>query len=201
MRLRNNPLADEKLKLSNYLVTSFPLIVNKDFVIELAMGKGEMITQLALTNSNVNYLGVEKSATVALKAAQRAQTFNLNNFHIICDDIKNLTQLISGQVKVIWLTFPDPWPKNRHQDRRLTSAGFLNIYKQLLHREGTLKFKTDNDELFHWSVKSLQDNGWKILYITNDLHHDDKNTTNVMTGYERKWSSMGKNINYLEAKF
>ncbi len=201
MRLRKDFQANEKLKALNYEVSTFPLIVNKNWVIELAMGKGEMITQLAQINFHRIYLGIEKEATVALKAAKRAKALNLTNFHIICNDIKKLPFLIAGKVNLIWLTFPDPWPKNRHEHRRLTSKSFLNIYKQLLTKDGVLKFKTDNDQLFNSSIESLKKNNWKIIYITNDLHNDIKNNENVQTGYEVKWSKNSKNINYLEAKF
>ncbi|TNK93325.1 tRNA (guanosine(46)-N7)-methyltransferase TrmB, partial [Mycoplasmopsis pullorum] len=100
----------------------------------------------------------------------------------------------------IWLTFSDPWPKARHEKRRLTYKTFLNSYAKILSKDGVLKFKTDNDKLFEYSIESLEENKWNITFLTIDLHNNEKNSDNIMTGYEIKWSSIGKNINYLEAK-
>ncbi len=165
------------------------------------MGKGEMIVQLAKKNPDKFYLGIEKEFTVAWKAAQKAKILELENFQIICDDIAQLPNLVKGQVNEIWLTFPDPWPKKRHQLRRLTSVNFLKVYAQILTPQGILRFKTDNDQLFAWSKESLIANNWQIIYESKDLHAQNRIFDNVLTGYEQKWSKLNKNINYLEAKY
>lgn len=201
MRLRKDNLAKEKLQNSLFQVNSFPFKVNADWVIELAMGKGDMISQLAAKNPAKFYLGIEKEFTVAWKAAQKAQALNLKNLQIICNDINSLPFLVEGQVAQIWLTFPDPWPKNRHQSRRLTSAKFLENYKKILLPSGILRFKTDNDKLFAWSKTSLIANNWKIIRESNDLHGQQIIFDNVITGYEQKWLNLNKKINYLEAKY
>ena len=165
------------------------------------MGKGEMITELARLNPTTTFLGIEKYATVAAKALKRAKELNLENFNIICEDIKKLPELIVGKVDILWLTFSDPWPKNRHAKRRLTHSHFLKLYKQILSKDGVLKFKTDNDKLFEFSVEEMNEFGMEIVHITKDLHNTLRTKVNVMTGYEKKWSDSGKNINYVEAKF
>lgn len=200
MRLRNNPNALEELKESKYLIQSFPFEVDKDTIIELGMGKGEMITQLASLNKDKKYLGIEKYATVAHKAMKRAEKLELDNFQIICEDIVKLSDLIKGKVSTIWLTFSDPWPKARHSKRRLTYITYINLYKKILTKDGVIKFKTDNDKLFDWTIEHLKENKVKVQNITNDLHNHKLSKDNVMTGYEKKWSSQGKNINYLEIK-
>jgi len=176
-----------------------PIKVDKDTIIEIGMGKGEMITELARLNPSKKYIGIEKYPTVALKAARRAKNKQLKNFSILVEDVKELKELIEGQVDTIWLTFSDPWPKARHYKRRLTYKYFLDLYKEILLPNGKIRFKTDNDKLFEWSIESFKENGWILKNVTRDFHNDKASKDNVMTGYELKWSSQGKNINYLEA--
>ena len=201
MRLRNNPEAESLLLKSEYAITKFPTKINKNTVIELGMGKGEMITQLAFDNPDKQYIGIEKFATVAHKAMKRAENLGIKNFKIILADIKNLPELLDGQVDTIWLTFSDPWPKVRHEKRRLTYKTFLDLYKEILSDNGVLKFKTDNDKLFEYSVEHMKENKVTLSNVTRDFHSEKYSKGNVMTGYEEKWSSQGKNINYLEARF
>ncbi|MGZ9431430.1 tRNA (guanosine(46)-N7)-methyltransferase TrmB [Mycoplasma sp. 480] len=201
MRLRNIPNATELLLESEYLITEFPFKVNSNTVLEMGMGKGEMLVQLAQNNPNIMYIGIEKYPTVALKSMKKAKKLNLKNFKIINKDIAELPNLLEGKVDLIWLTFSDPWPKKRHYKRRLTYKDFLNIYQNLLSPNGLLKFKTDNDGLFEYSIESIQEFGANIINLTRDFHNSDLSKNNIMTGYEKKWSDKGKNINYLEVKF
>lgn len=201
MRIRNNPEAPKLLLESGYQVTEFPLKVNSEIIIELGMGKGEMITELASKNPDKFYIGIEKFATVAYKAAKKAKELDLKNFKIICADIKDLSSLIEGKVRTIWLTFSDPWPKKKQAKRRLTYKTFLELYKEILDDDGVIRFKTDNDFLFNWSVEHMAANGVILSNITDDFHSHEASKDNVMTGYEIKWSSLGKKINYLEARF
>lgn len=200
MRLRYDQEAEEKLLDSKYLIKDFPHRINAETVIELGMGKGEMITGLAMRNKDIQYIGVEKYGTVAQKANRKAQELELNNFRIICEDIKNLQDIFVGKTNSVWLTFSDPWPKKRHAKRRLTHSSFLNLYKKILSDDGVLYFKTDNDGLFDFTIEELNSINAKIIFQTRDLHKSEKQANNVMTGYEKKWSEKGKNINYLEAK-
>ncbi len=201
MRLRNNPNAQVELDASKYTVKEYPFKVNKNVIIELGMGKGEMITQLAANNPDKYYVGIEKFATVAHKAMKRAEALELDNFSIIDKDIKDLPELIEGTVETIWLTFSDPWPKARHEKRRLTYKSFLDHYKNILSKDGVINMKTDNDKLFLYSLESMQEYGMEILAVTRDFHNSKWIEGNVMTGYEKKWSESGKNINFLKARF
>ena len=199
MRLRNNPHAIEELKASKLLIEGYPHRIRHDTVIEIGMGKGEMITKLAKKNPKIKYIGIEKYATVAAKAAKRAKELEINNFKIICDDIAEMHDKLEGKVKTIWLTFSDPWPKARHEKRRLTHKKFLQIYWDMLSNDGIIRFKTDNDKLFEYSIESMKAFGFKLKNVTTNFHAHESCKDNVMTGYEHKWSSVGKNINYLEA--
>lgn len=200
MRLRNDPKAYEKLELSGVQITSFPYKLNENTIIELGMGKGEMLTELARQNPDKTYVGIEKFATVAAKAANRAKALGLKNFFIICEDIAKLPEILDGKVNTIWLTFSDPWPKAHHEKRRLTYKTFLDLYMQILDDNGVIRFKTDNDKLFEYSVEHMTEYGLKLSNVTRDYHNHPAVEGNVMTGYETKWSSEGKTINYLEAR-
>lgn len=200
MRLRNDPNSVHKLLQSNFLVKNFPFYIDENFVMEIGMGKGEMLYQLALNNPHINYLGIEKYPTVAAKIIKKAENQKLNNFFIINQDVAKLETQIIGQVKEIWLTFSDPWPKKRHEKRRLTHPDFLKIYQTFLSDQGILKIKTDNDAFFEYSVKSIVNFGGRILNLSTDFHKSELSKNNIMTGYEKKWSSLGKNINYMEVQ-
>lgn len=201
MRLRNNPNAIIELQSTEYLIQKFPHKVDTNTIIELGMGKGEMITDLASKNPNTKYLGIEKFATVAHKAYKRAEKLELENFNIICEDIQRLPELLDGKVNTVWLTFSDPWPKARHDKRRLTYKTFLDLYKNILTDDGVIRFKTDNDKFFEWSVEHMEEYGMKLSNVTRDFHSHEASKDNSMTGYEKKWSESGKKINYLEARF
>lgn len=201
MRLRNDPNAKDYINNSKMVINDFPIKVSQNTVLEIGMGKGEMLTQLAFINPTKMFVGIEKYPTVVVKALKKAEKLNLNNFFVINKDLKELSTSFQGKVDEIWLTFSDPWPKDRHYKRRLTYKDFLIIYKELLSKNGILKIKTDNDKFFNWSINSIKEFGATITFLTNDLHNSEKSALNIKTGYEIKWSEKGKNINYMEVKF
>lgn len=201
MRIRNNPNAMTELENSIYLIKNKSYVVDENTIIELGMGKGEMITQLAKANPNTQYIGIEKCATVAHRAMKKAEELELKNFKIMVEDISDIPDMLKGKVNTLWLTFSDPWPKARHAKRRLTHMEFLNIYKNILTKNGVLKFKTDNDKLFEWTVEHMEENNIKLSNVTRDFHVHKSSINNIKTGYEIKWSGLGKKINYLEARF
>ncbi|WP_341433535.1 tRNA (guanosine(46)-N7)-methyltransferase TrmB [Mesomycoplasma ovipneumoniae] len=200
MRLRNIPDALERIQKHNLLVEN-PIFVDDSWIIEVGMGKGQMITKLAFENPSKKFLGVEKFPSAAVKSLKYVDTYNLINFFIIISDAKNLLSMLNGKVSQLWLTFPDPWPKKKHYKRRLTYKLFLDIYKEILTKNGLLKLKTDNQKFFEYSIESLEQNGWKIIYQTNDLLNSTRVSQNVMTSYEEKWVGLGYKIQYLEATF
>ncbi|WP_322908566.1 tRNA (guanosine(46)-N7)-methyltransferase TrmB [Mycoplasmopsis felis] len=200
MRLRHDNTAQEKLNNSSFYIKDFPVYLNEDYVLEIGSGKGEMISQLAYLNPNIKYIAIEKYPTVALKILKKINELNLKNLFIITEDAIKLPEILKGKVSTIWLTFSDPWPKNAHEKRRLTYKTYLNLYKDLLSEKGQLFFKTDNDKLFNFSIDSLKENNWEIMFLTNDLHNSKYNDSNIKTGYEIKWSEKGKNINFLITK-
>ncbi|MBZ4195167.1 tRNA (guanosine(46)-N7)-methyltransferase TrmB [Mycoplasma tauri] len=201
MRLRYDSKAKEKLELSNFLIkqTDSKIRLDKSTVLEIGMGKGEMLVELAYKNPNFKFIGLEKYETVAAKCLKRAKELDLKNFFILIEDAKNIGEIFEGKCSTIWLTFSDPWPKKKHLKRRLTHKFFLDKYSEILDNNGILKFKSDNDKLYDFSLNSLNEANWKIIDNGTDLHSSKHSVNNIMTGYEQKWSLLGKNINYIFA--
>lgn len=201
MRVKFNSLAHELLKKSDYVIHNFPITINSKTIIELGMGKGTMISKLAIKHPDKRFIGIEKNETIANKAVELFELHKINNLQIAVQDIKDIADLFKGKTSEIYITFPDPWPKNRHEKRRLTYKSFLLLYKKLLTDDGVIKFKSDNDKLYEYTLESFVENNMKIIYTTKDLHNSKYMDNNETTDYENKWSKQGKNINYIEASF
>ena len=169
--------------------------------IEVGMGKGRFMMELAGENPDWNYIGIERYSSVLLRGLEKRKELDLPNIWFLCVDAKDLgNSFVQGEVERIYLNFSDPWPKDRHAKRRLTSPDFLKVYDQILAKEGTLEFKTDNQGLFAYSMEVIPAAGWKILDYTNDLHHSPMFKGNVMTEYEAKFSAKGNPIYKLIAR-
>lgn len=163
--------------------------------IEVGMGKGKFIMELAAAHPDVNYLGIERYSSVLLRALQKRAERDLSNIFFLCIDAKEMADYFApGEVSRIYLNFSDPWPKDRHAKRRLTSPVFMEVYDSILKPDGVIEFKTDNRGLFEYSLESIPAAGWDILAHTFDLHRSDMAEGNVMTEYETKFASEGKPI-------
>ena len=166
------------------------------------MGKGKFITELAMQNPDKNFIGIERYSTVLVKAIRKRERLEtpLGNLYFMCLDAGNLAEVFApGEVSRIYLNFSDLWPKERHAGRRLTSPKYMAVYNQILAASGIVEFKTDNRALFEYSMESIPQAGWNILYSTFDLHQSDLAKGNVMTEYETKFSAEGKPICKLAA--
>jgi tRNA (guanine-N7-)-methyltransferase len=168
--------------------------------IEIGMGKGGFILNMALENPDINYIGIERYSSVLLRAVEKFDTDRfkeLKNIRLVCMDAKSLGEVFANEeVERIYLNFSDPWPKARHAKRRLTSKEFLARYEQVLVAGGQIEFKTDNTELFNFSLEQAKDAGWTINRYTYDLHHHEAlSNGNIMTEYEEKFSAKGNPIN------
>lgn len=210
MRLRNIPGADEAVAASQWVVQEpktkrgnwADFFSNSNPVqIEVGMGKGQFITELAARNPNINYIGIERYTSVLYRALQKREALQeeLPNLFYFCVDAKELPEIFeAGEVDRIYLNFSDPWPKERHARRRLTSREFLSRYETILVKDGIVEFKTDNRGLFDFSVEEVKEAGWEILICTFDLHHDKELMEgNIMTEYERKFSNLRNPIHKL----
>ena len=168
--------------------------------IEIGMGKGRFLLQMAAGNPNVNYIGIERYSSVLLRAIERYDTQefqDLMNVRFLCMDAHDLENIFAPvEVERIYLNFSDPWPKARHAQRRLTSLSFLERYGNIIQPGGRVEFKTDNQALFQFSLEQVEAvEGWGLEGYTCDLHHDEAmNRGNVMTEYEEKFSEKGNPI-------
>jgi tRNA (guanine-N7-)-methyltransferase len=164
------------------------------------MGKGKFIMELAALNPEINYIGIEKYSSVLLRALEKRNETELTNLYFIRYDAEYMNEIFDiDDIDRIYLNFSDPWPKDRHAKRRLTSKEFLAKYEQCLKKEGEVIFKTDNRPLFDFSVEEAAIADWKLREVSYDLHHSEYVVGNVMTEYEERFSAKGNPIHRLVA--
>ena len=160
--------------------------------LEIGMGKGSFLIEHARRNKNINYIGFEKYPSVLLNALETIENENLTNIKIICADAYKVDEIFYKEISKLYLNFSDPWPKKRHIKRRLTSDVFLKKYNSIFKGLKVIEQKTDNDELFNFSLESYKLNHY-IVVKKNTNYFDD-----IRTEYENKFISKGKNINYVK---
>ena len=205
MRLRNIPGARETIAESQWIVQDPASCRGKwrerfgndhPIHLEIGTGKGKFINQLAIENTDINYVGIEKYSSVLIRALDKLDESQAQNLLFIRGDAELICEYFGEEeVDRIYLNFSDPWPKDRHAKRRLPSKEFLRRFGQILKKDGTIEFKTDNRELFDFAVDEVEAGGFKILQITYDLHNDPvMNEGNIMTEYEERFSAKGNPI-------
>lgn len=209
MRLRNVPgsrdmIAESRFTIKNeteYKGKWSRVFENDNPVhIEIGMGKGQFIMTLAEENPDINYIGIEKYSSVLVRAIEKQEEKDLPNLFFIRMDAENISDVFAaGEVQRIYLNFSDPWPKDRHAKRRLTSLQFLERYEKILDREGHVIFKTDNKDLFDFSLEQVREAPhWTLLNYTYDLHHSEYVVGNIMTEYETRFVEKGNAICRME---
>lgn len=205
MRLRNITGSREVIAESGFVIHepqehkgSWNEIFHNDnpIRIEIGMGKGRFIMDLARMNPEINYVGIEKYSSVLIRGIQKMESDPLPNLYFIRMDAEEITAVFDREeVDRIYLNFSDPWPKDRHAKRRLPSREFLHRYDEILVKGGVIEFKTDNQDLFRFALEELEPAGWRLDQMTEDLHHDEEMMRgNVMTEYEERFSSLGNPI-------
>lgn len=208
MRLRKVKNVEEKIKEFDGLIISEPekhkgnwnkLFGNDNPIhLEIGMGKGKFIIEKAKREPNVNFIGCELVQSIIYKAAKSVK--DVPNLLMINYDALKLGEVFDkGEIGKIYLNFSDPWPKSRHEKRRLTSDSFLNVYREIKASDGVIEFKTDNRGLFEYSVMSLNNNGFEFLDISFDLHNDGRENI-VTTEYEDRFSAKGNVIYFIKVK-
>lgn len=205
MRLRNVKGSRETIAANEYVVHTpeeykgkwHEFFGNKNPIhIEVGMGKGKFIMELAKQNPDINYIGIEKYSSVLVRALEKRPELEADNLVFIRMDAENIVDVFEkDEVAQIYLNFSDPWPKDRHAKRRLTSVQFLARYDQFLIPDGRVIFKTDNRPLFDFSLEQVEEAGWILENHTFDLHNSEYVEGNVMTEYESKFVAEGKPIN------
>lgn len=205
MRQRNVKNKNEIIKTSSYFVDT-PSIYkgkwqevfknNNSIKIEIGMGKGKFIIQNALRYPNINFIGIEKSDSILALALKKVPD-NVKNLKMIRLDAVNIEEVFDSEISTIYLNFSDPWPKKRHEKRRLTSPNFLEKYDSIFKNDNHIIMKTDNKDLFSYSIKSLNNYGYFIQDITFDLEnlHD---VDNIKSEYEEKFTKLNNPIYKIE---
>ena len=205
MRLRNVTGSREVIAACDYVIHNpqeckgkWKEVFGNDHPIriEIGMGKGRFIMDLARLNPNMNFVGIEKYSSVLIRGIQKLEADPLPNLYFIRMEAEEITSVFdTGEVNRIYLNFSDPWPKDRHAKRRLPSREFLQRYNEILIPDGVIEFKTDNYDLCRFALDELEPAGWQLKQMTEDLHHDEEMMrNNVMTEYEERFSSKGNPI-------
>ncbi|MDD2504979.1 MAG: tRNA (guanosine(46)-N7)-methyltransferase TrmB [Bacilli bacterium] len=199
MRLRN-------VKNASEIVKKHPLVIkyvnektfgnSNPIHLEIGSGKGDFLIGMAKKYPNINFVGIEKYESVLVRALEKIEELP-NNLKFMAVDAKNLEEIILIKIKALYLNFSDPWPKHRHEKRRLTSKEFLLLYEKIFEKQIDIYLKTDNKNFFSYSLESLSQNNYTLAKVSLDLHQTD--IPNVMTEYEQKFSAKGETINYLHA--
>ena len=211
MRLRNIPGAEEKIAASPFVIQDPEVYRGRwreclfpeagKLYLEIGCGKGTFLHTMSGIHPDVGFIGIERMSSVLLRAVEKCEAEERPNLRFLRFDAENLTDCFSfGEVDRIYLNFSDPWPKDRHHKRRLTSREFLARYTKILAPGGTVEFKTDNEKLFDFSLEELSASGWTVTEMTRDLHRSPMNEGNVMTEYEDRFSTLGNRILKLIAK-
>lgn len=204
MRLRNVKGSRETIAANEYVIQNETELKgkwsdrfgnNNPINIEIGMGKGRFIMDMARLNPDINFIGIEKFSSVLVRAVEKQNEEKLPNLLFIRMDAENIENVFDkGEVDYIYLNFSDPWPKDRHAKRRLTSVQFLARYVNILADSGGVTFKTDNRPLFDFSLEQVDEAGWVLENKTFDLHNSEYAEGNVMTEYEKRFSEMGNPI-------
>ena len=210
MRLKNIKGASDYVNNSNYIIKEPEKLKGmwqkefnneQEIHIEIGMGRGDFIINMALKYPNINFIGIEMYDSVIYKAIKKLEKLGdevPTNLRLIRMDANKIDEVFLHEINRIYLNFSDPWPKAKHAKRRLTSKQFLDKYDIIFAKEHQIFQKTDNNDLFEFSIESLQEAGYKLQNITRDLYSDNIEN-NVPTEYETKFSKEGIKINRLEA--
>lgn len=207
MRLKNIKGAKEYIEKSPYVIKDpeqykgnyKKMFKNKSEIhLEIGMGKGDFIIKMAQKHPNINFIGIEMFDSVLLRAVQKLEKVELSNLKLIRYDATNIEKIFNKEIDTIYLNFSDPWPKNRHEHRRLTSKRFLERYDKIFKENNHIIQKTDNRKLFEFSLISYIEYGYKIKEISLNLHEDK--IDNIETEYEKKFSALGMPIYMVEIK-
>jgi len=211
MRQRTIKNLDEKLELNSSFLIKDPRdckgrwneIFGNDnpIYLEIGCGKGQFIFKHAVASPDKNFIAVEGQSSVVLRALEKAEENQQNNLRVFIDFVNDLHDYFEvGELAGMYLNFSDPWPKARHAKRRLTYHKRLLNYREIIKEGGTIEFKTDNDDLFAFTLEEIVEAGLVILENTTDLHSSNYASKEMTTEYEDKFSAAGKNINYVKFK-
>ena len=201
--------ADEILKSSSYVVKNPEKNKgkwnevfgnNNPIMLELGMGRGSFIINMALAHPTVNYIGIELDRNQAAYAASNIKG-NIKNLKMICCDAKDIIDIFGKEINTIYLTFSEPWPKKQDERKRFTHESYLRLYDRVFKKNKHIILKTDNKILFASSLESLSKYWYSFETVSMDLHKDERKIENIMTDFEKEYYKNNRQIYYLDAYF
>lgn len=202
--------ADKIISRSSYLVSNPTKYKNKwsDFFgnknpihLELGMGRGDFIINMAKKFPNINFIGLEINNSQMVKAVQRLNSQSLPNLKLINIDAMEIDNIFGKEIDTIYLTFSEPWPKKIDEKKRFTHFGYLKLYDKIFKKKKHIILKTDNKGFFAYSLETLSQYWYSFERVSLDLHHDEKPIDNIMTDFEKKYFEEGRPIYYVDARF
>jgi tRNA (guanine-N7-)-methyltransferase len=174
---------------------------NNPIFLELGMGRGSFIIEMAKLHPNYNYIGLDLDLSQTASAINNIGTKELNNLKMICGDAKDIINIFGKEIDTIYLTFSEPWPKKQDAKRRFTDESYLKLYDRIFKKDKHIILKTDNKILFQSGLESLSGYWYTFDKVSLDLHNDERNIENVMTDFEKEYLKYHRPIYYLEASF
>lgn len=211
MRYKTFKDADKIVHRSDYIVSNpanyknkwYELFGNKNPIyLELGMGRGEFIINMAKTHPNINFVGLEISDDQLVKAVQKLNNQDLPNLKLVNMDAREIDTIFGKEINTIYLTFSEPWPKAHDEKKRFTHVSYLKIYDKIFKKDKHIIMKTDNKGLFQYSLESLSQYWYVFDRVSLDLHNDENPVKgNIMTDWEKKCVQDKKPIYYVDASF
>ncbi len=198
MRMRSPKDKEELLTTCTFYLNENMFSNNNPIYLEIGIGKGDFILNMALLNPNINFIGIEKHPAVAAVAIKKIKNYELDNLKVLICDAKEIPSFLYHKIDKLFLNFSDPWPKKNHAKRRLTHVDYLKTYDLLFKDKNHLILKTDNDNFYTYSKESLLNYGYQIIEESLDLHNSNINS--IPTEYEKKFSAKGFKIKYINVE-
>ena len=205
------------IKNADKIVSSCPYVVNdpmkyknkwndlfgnkNPIYVELGMGRGDFIINMAKTYPTINFIGIEYIDSQMVMAVDRLKNQNLKNLKLINVDARMLDQIFGKEIDTIYLTFCDPWPKPIDEKKRFTHESYLRLYDKVFKKNKHIILKTDNKGFFAYSLETLSSYWYVFKRVSLDLHHDENPIKNIMTDFEKKYYEEGRPIYYVDAIF
>ena len=206
-----------KIKNADRIVKDCPYVVNNPktykgkwnqffqngnpICLELGMGRGDFIIEMARKYPNINFIGLEAVDSQMVPAVQHLRNEKLANLKLICGDAMEIDQIFQKEIDTIYLTFCDPWPKKHDDKKRFTHINYLKKYDKVFKKQKHIILKTDNKGFFAYSLETLSNYWYTFKRVSLDLHHDENPIPNVMADYERQYFKEGRPIYYVDARF
>lgn len=174
---------------------------NNPICLELGMGRGSFIIEMARLHPNINYIGLELDKNQTATAINNIGTKNLNNLKLICADARSIIDFFGKEINTIYLTFSEPWPKKQDEKKRFTDISYLKLYDRIFKKNKHIILKTDNKILFASAMESLSSYWYIFDKVSLDLHNDERRIENVMTDFEKQYFKEKRQIYYVDASF